>query len=335
MAFSVNERLGPPTYAQGTIFGSATPSWGVPTGRSTPFVGWTYDAMWYGASSDTPVVQNGGLGVASPASMFWKADPFHPDQAAEISQGPPAFAPGWAGTFDSQRSIGVAVRGALDSDTAYVARTVFQDDAEASGATACWQVVERINGGVITELARFTSPVWTYQDDWWFYELQVWGSDPVNLRLVNKAPLELIGVPPEQAPTMPNFGDLTYRVDGFDYRHGTTNAYLYEPTNGGPAYPYLAQRFTPPPSSGAVYANATDARLSAGRAWIVWEGTDNSASQIRAGQPGIHWRRQSNQAGQFRARELLEQIHARVISQSGNSATIGGYRPPGAIVTVT
>jgi hypothetical protein len=235
------------------------------------------------------------------------------------------------------------VRQDPNADTCYALYTNYRElpGGHVSGSGVSYgylqQEVVRINRGAVTSLAVFYAPGWSWADDWWFGALEVWGQNPVKLRVINKAPTVFVlgsdnaGTTPQgigQAPA-----ECFYLIDGVQY---DSEIDWRENYPDGPRALNGCDAFSSPPSSGAVAWDAPGAHLSAGRAWIVWEGQDASADRILSGQPGIRWGGDNYfAAAKFSAGEITDRLTASVISGGGSSVVIGGYRQAGNTVTVT
>jgi hypothetical protein len=279
----IHDKLGgyPPNYPDGIAL-TSDPGWAAIPGRAVPVIQSTLDAAGYGA---------GVRGIVSSGSIR-RTEDFGNDQYAEISQGPPA-------NYNDQpsasglNSAGVAVRMDSSTDSCYYANVIYSNYPDAPEAHARL-VLRRINNGVAATIANVDVPYY-HRDDWWFFQLKVWGQNPVNLALIAKAPSEWIPTG-SFANELPDFNYSQYLIDGQICSHDFTNRWGLDPTHQGYFYdcePYAAAKFTSPPM------DDTD------RAWVVWTGTDSSASRLLSGYPGLYWYNSGwNQATNFTAGKL-------------------------------
>jgi hypothetical protein len=291
----------PLVYPAGVRLGSAaTPKWSPVPGVVGPIMNGVACAEY------TPGDPFGPL-YAIRAALYSDV-PFPADQWAEMSAGIPAWDTEFTPPFGPPpvRSQGVMVRQDPASDSCYVAYAYYTG-AELRDVAI---VVDRINDGVVTNLAHFLRPWWCWRDDGWFTQIRVWGSDPVHLQIISKAPTtyQLTNLD-KPSSGLPDFAELEYEVNGTKVVHASYEGFMDPPlpTSGAGLddywwfyrlypVPYRSHGLVWPPAAneGAVpYMQAVapfaDARANPGRAWILWEGIDASADRLLTGQPGIRW----------------------------------------------
>jgi hypothetical protein len=306
---AVADKLGnaPDLYPHLTRLG--LPRWGSVPGRPMPQIYNTAtDGMpWFAVSPE----QNG--------ATYWAPDTFHPDQYAEVCHGPPAW-------DYLRKCVGAVVRQDPGSDTCYVAYPIYEGDETGGGVF--WFVLDRVRNGVVTEITRqWFAPAFMYADDWWFLGLEVWGQNPVRLRVISKAPSQFVIGSGDGSGQLPDHG-CRYVIGGVEQSHGT--GYMFTPT------PAPLGGLTAPPTDGAVAWNAANAASNPGRAWILWEGVDSSADRILSGQPGFRWGGfgyfNGYSAAHWTAQEL--RLTARSGDVTGGSLVLSGERQPNATIQI-
>jgi hypothetical protein len=314
LGLSVSDELGT-NYTSGTVLGvDDTPNWGYVTGTgrggcivqqswvvdSESYLGgwWNFNDM----KGQCNLIGDGTHYGNGKVAHYWKADTFHPNQIARISHNP------LQEQHYAHQNGGVTVRQSTSGDSAYLVTVLYVPLGGDGGAwgnvygcgTNSYGLeaipyfrVYRINSGTYTLLAEFTRPGWVYADDWWFLELQVWGTKTVNLRVVTRAPTSYVAGSTNynscrRLPAMNtyylnyspfNLYDSGYYVSSRPYGDGTYNGYSWIsewPDNFSPS------------TNEPVWYDQTD-KDEPNKAWILWEGTDVSASKLTSGQPGFRY----------------------------------------------
>jgi hypothetical protein len=270
---------------------TADPNWGAQAGRSVPLVeppnntiGDRWDVqMVAGETGVTPV---------NP-SAYWVGDAPHPDQWV-IGANNPALAIG-PGEY-------VCVR--MNADGSGYGVAVFYTDDSGPDAFVNWTLTRFNADGTTTPIHGEATSTYYQQGDWYFHAMEVWGEDPVHLRILgmvpgNRDPALLTGVDAGNEAYIDHDGDGYVDVaapwpggSGYDW-----DVYCRFPRMWDPAY----RR-------------------------VVWEGTDNSPGQVRSGSYGVRF-----SGAQYNLANLFggQMFTARVLSQSGTTARIGGARRSG------
>jgi hypothetical protein len=268
------------------------PKWGACAGSAVPVMEGAENN--FGDRWDVAIAAQGAPPPAAESAARWIGDAPHPDQWVVGANNPPL---GGGSEF-------VCVR--MNADGSGYGLAVGYDDSMGGGADmlVLW-ALNRFNAdGTITQIAVPPTSSYYQQGDWYFHALEVWGEDPVHIRVLgmcpgNRDPDLLLGVDAGNEAYIDHDGDgYVDNVTPFPGGNGGLDVYQLFPKMWDPAY----RR-------------------------VVWEGTDNTPGQVRSGSQGV-WL--SNGFGYQLANLFGGQMFtARVLSQSGSTATIGGARRSG------
>jgi hypothetical protein len=311
-----------------------------------------------------PAFFNGTINTPLACANACIAQAWTPDHIAEATTSPAAD------LISPILHAGVAVRvNAATGDMYAATMTYCGADNGSGGVRVNGQVrfqVFRIKGSIgnrtVLTVAAYTlaggidgqgwtrSPPDIWATDWSsFYSLQVWGQNPVRLRLVCKKADQIVLSAPSTDYTQrgaiayPYGGDIpeipvAFVYNGTQYDYDTGGGTWSPPWQGWNDPRAMLPQICTCPQDDSINIPIGDSRwdASAQQSLVLWEGQDSDASRLLTGVPGIWGPVDGDIYGvaHFYARDITDRLTMNAGTPTGGTIRLSGAKVAGSTVAI-